>query len=215
MADAQGYTDELTTWYKSPPPIARRRRREILKDTLSWINIDSTSALRPNDTGRATEDHKLEYDVTRYLRPVLPFVVDENDLLPGTGMQSYDTFCLHCGNTLQQSGISHLQSDGSCPFTCSHCNTRDHQGQLCPRLWLSQHFQTRHGLYMCVQPYLKVRPSLEDLRVIFRDYPQYRAFVASVPPIGGVETIECIDETEYTNETEPETGQAPEEPSQS
>ena len=192
-----------------------------MNGTSALHAAESLGGSTPNDTGRAPQEHKLEYDVTRYLRPATPFVVDEIDLFAGTGMQPWDIFCLHCDNPLKQSGISHLQSDGSCPFPCIHCNTRNHQDLLCSTLWLSQYFQTRHGLHLEVQPYLSVRPSPEDLRVISRDYPQYRAFVASVAPIGGeegiesVRDIESINEMEPTNEIKPETRLAPEEPSKS
>ena len=188
--------------------VSPRGRGDFHESTSGKSNLDSTSA--PSTEERSTKHtsggvkrHKLAYQMTRYLRPIGPFVVDQNDLFPGTGMQRVDTFCLHCGRTLRPYGILHLKKDGSCPYDCSHCKTSDHQGQLCPRLWLSQSFQRRHGLHMSVQPNLQVRPSPEDLRVIAHDYPQYRNFADSVLPVGN------------KKEPEPKKRQAPEEPSKS
>jgi len=168
--------------------VAPRGRGNFHEDTSGKSSLESTIAPSSEErstkhTSYATKGHKLAYPVTRYLRPIGPFVVDQNDLFPGTGMQRIDTFCLHCGRALRPYGILHLKNDGSCPYDCSHCKTRDHQGQLCPRLWLSQSFQRRHGLHMSVQPNLQVRPSPEDLRVIARDFPQYRNFANSVLPV--------------------------------
>ncbi|CAE7008580.1 hypothetical protein PTNB73_00216 [Pyrenophora teres f. teres] len=189
-------------------PVGPRGKGKSVEGTLG--KIDQRGATAPLSGGPTTKHNgspmkwnKLAFHVTRYLRPMGPAVVDQIDLVPGTGMRSTDTICLHCGRTLRPYGISHLKGDGSCPYDCNHCKTRDHQGQLCPRLWLFHSFQHRHGLHMGVHPNLQVRPTPEDLVIITRDYPQYRSFAASVIPAG------------EKKGTEPKKRRAPEEHSKS